>query len=237
MLIMSIGVILLILAILIYIVDKGADLISDKKNKKHKGMFFIIILLLLITSGIVQLHQDYQEDKDKKYLMDSGKISGKLTDKKMVLATIDLGVGSVIYPQDNPNGIIVGGRPISLWIENGELKISRKISNKEGKNVAEIKANEWMVNLNYIFDKNFDKNAFEVVDDEGKVRLQVVYNGEAVKLAILDYTDDGKIAYVGPINDGTAYTFGDNYPIDSDFSIEPLFKYPSQLHPGERIRK
>jgi len=76
-------------------------------------------------------------------------------------------------------------------MENGESKISCVIRDENGKIIAKIEANDWKINPNLIFDRNFDDKAVEVISEKGDVILQAEFDGEGVLFAGTFYQEDG----------------------------------------------
>ncbi len=84
-------------------------------------------------------------------------------------------------------------------------------------------------------DRNFDNKALEIVNENNEVILQVQFDGECAILAGVFTNNDGsKIAFL---------------PGDADYkmiirralanetlktNLKPLFKYPSDIYPGQR---
>ena len=95
-----------------------------------------------------------------------------------------------IYPEmeiGNSGSVLVWkgptGEPIFKFDEDNYLlitndktgiKVSIRIYNKNNKVAAELIQNEWKVNPNNTWDRNYSKNALEVKDDSGDIILQVV---------------------------------------------------------------
>lgn len=109
---------------------------------------------------------------------------------------------------------LADGAPVLLRMDRGEAKISMWIRDREHRLLASIRDNEWMVNQQRAFDRNFNDNALEVIDDKGKVLFQIQVQGHEVKFAALldEYVLFAPL--FGP-NEGS------------------LFVYPSSQHAGE----
>jgi len=116
-----------------------------------------------------------------------------------------------------------------------ELKISTIIRDKSGSILAEIRANEWKVNPNLIYDRNFDKNAIEVINKNGEVILQVIFNGKQVELQMINFDENGKLLYW--VHNATYWVISGSASANTtDFSIAPIFFYPSERYKGVRLK-
>lgn len=121
---------------------------------------------------------------------------------------------------------------ISLKNEHGKLLISFKIRDENGSLIAELVDNEWKLNKNLIFDRNYTDQALEVRDSAGKVVLQIFNHGSVIQLAGVFRSKDGRILKIIPNPDGAGGALFDR-KADSAYEITAIFKYPSSLHPGE----
>ena len=115
------------------------------------------------------------------------------------------------------------------------MKISTIIRDKEGKILVKLDRNEWQVNPNKIYDKNFDKTAVEVINEEGEVILQAFFDGEGVQFAGIFYQEDGWRIALGPSEDGNGVIEKRPPGEKIQASFKPIFRYRSEEHPGERI--
>lgn len=227
----NVGIILLGTGILIYLIKEGLEL-RDKPTKL-KYISFFIIFILLITSGVLQY---YQESKKERYSRDSGTLSGKLKDKEIIYPEINWYGASVRFTSNDKNTNIFS-IPLAIWIEDGRLKVSTTITDKENNIIAKLEANEWEVNTNTnsFFRRNFDDNALEIIDENENVVLQIQFDGKSIQLAGIWYKEDGSKVCIKPTKGGFVMASLDkNQTVDMD--IDKLFKYPADLHPGERIR-
>jgi len=186
------------------------------------GTFMFIVAILGTNLLII-----WQEGEMEKYSRHSGEISGT---KDIVYPSIKLGTAELVWkgPAGEPM-IVIGNDSIKVWIEDGELKISTVIRDEDGKIIAKLEANEWQVNPNLIFDRNFDTKAVEVINQKGEVVLQAEFDGESVLFAGVFYREDGWRVALG-------YNIIEMRPPGEplQMSFPPMFKYPSENHPGER---
>jgi hypothetical protein len=118
--------------------------------------------------------------------------------------------------------------------------VSGDVVSLDGRIVARIKDNEWELNRDNYFTRNYDESALEVLDkDSGVIILQIeFFDKGTVRLAGLF----GKAeAYVCVLDDGQ-HPIGDRTNMkevvaktrDALRTLKPIFVYPSDLHLGER---
>lgn len=213
----------LILAIIYFTKDKYL-------GGKIPDWLFLVVIIILLATTVTNVYITQQEEEKEKYSEYSGVISGELKNKSIVYPSIKLGTAKLVWqgPEGEPI-FLIGNDPIRVWIEEGELKISTVIRNEDGKIIARLEANEWQVNPNLIFDRNFDKEAVEVINEKGEVILQAEFDGESVQFAGIFYRGDGWRIALG-------YNIIESRPPSERIqaSFKQIFKYPSKNHPGER---
>jgi len=127
--------------------------------------------------------------------------------------------------------------PIYVKLENGYIKVSATVRDEDGKYLAGITDNNWDTTIPpTILDKNFDKNAFEVVDSYKKVVLQVNFVGKYANISGIFYGRNGSAMVLsnGGMEIGPATLI---IPDKTHNIIEPIFVYPSKNHLGERVKK
>ncbi len=110
------------------------------------------------------------------------------------------------------------------------------INDKRGKLVGELIDSEWKIKPNDLWDRNYSKNALEIKDDTGDIIFQVILIDNKVQLQGKFYnsTGNGWGIFGKKGGRGNITPLGPNSPFP-DVKIEPIFKYPSDLHLGERI--
>lgn len=122
--------------------------------------------------------------------------------------------------------------PIKIEVEKGKLFISAWITDKEGRMVAQLIDNEWRINPNNFYDRNFSNNAFEVIDNNKMPILQVVVkSGNEIDIGGIFYYPGGKIAI-------TSKAFIVN-PLDDNAlkkEMRTIFKYPSNKFLGAKYK-
>lgn len=133
----------------------------------------------------------------------------------------------------------IGDRNITIRLKDESILVSAEFRSLDGKIVAGIVDNEWQINPNNYFDRNYDSNGLEIIDQDGITKFQI------------DFTDLYNIRIGGSfISNGSMYAFlpgGQSIVLGLDGQskdqliglgsrIETLFTYPSQSHFGQRRR-
>jgi len=155
---------------------------------------------------------------------------------------------------------------LKIWVDNGQLKLSTKIRDKNGDIIAEIIANEWRMKQENNWDRNFNENSIEVKDSKGDVVLQVILHDDCIQFSAKMYSrkgdglaigsgivtekdfllhSQGKLLTVAAANGPKEVTIGDTTGVFEtkptspglplELKIDPIFKYPSNLHLGELL--
>jgi hypothetical protein len=200
------------------------------KDKIPKRMSYLIAILI-IANTIPQYYLIYQNDLEKKYSLYSGILRG---DEQINYPIIKM--GEVRFVSNSPEliwNIIPNMDPIIIWLQDGKLMLSTIIRDKNGDVISKIDSNQWTINPNLIFDRNFDKTAIEVVDKQDRVIFQAILEDDGVSISFISYTSDGWVYAVGPVPGGAIIEKRDDIN-EIEYKIERIFMYPSKLHPGER---
>ena len=145
-------------------------------------------------------------------------------------------------PMGQPMMQIFEDTPLLLTSVNGQLKVSTIIRSPDGKLVAQIIDNEWKINPRNIFDRNYSDDALEVKDHRGDIVLQIRVLPDRVQLQGNFYDGQGHGFGIGKIKDpntgevhGIWVKSGPENPT-LELTIEPMFRYPSEFHLGERVQ-
>ncbi len=129
---------------------------------------------------------------------------------------------------------------IELAFKEGSVLVSAKVVSPDGRITASIKDNEWQVNPNNHFDRNYDKSALEVRDAQSGVAvLQVEFLDKAtLRLAGLFGDGDGYTCVTDSgsqgIPDPNGMVARASKTRDALRDLEFIFRYPSDRHLGER---
>lgn len=217
--------------------------------------------LLLAILGIgLTLGFSLKSCSDTKQAKNISRTSGKLDS-----AFRDTDVTNIlIYPGRNTNGGFVSSFPdvthsdsgksvfdgFRIWAEDEHVKMNAVIRDSSGNILARLAGNEWQVNLKHTFDRNYDTNGIEVLDERGDVIMQADVRGHETMNGVRHLA----VSFCGIFTDskGGRWVIGEEkWPSSkNEFllictmvppnmpnyrpSIGKLFVYPSELHLGER---
>ena len=142
--------------------------------------------------------------------------------------------GSPIFKFADDNNLIVS-------VVNGNISVSATIKDKQGSIVAEVIDNEWKINPKNSWDRNYSSNALEVKNASGEVVLQIKLVEDRIQFQGKLYDSNGRgIAFGKMLGQdgwgGGIEMTGQNHP-NLEMKINPIFKYPSELHLGEFVAK
>ncbi len=155
---------------------------------------------------------------------------------KVRLVNFGSNILSTDYKQIGTQGIdlrkmidVGSGYPIRIRIEQGKMLVSADIKDAEGRMIAQVIDNKWKINPNNSYDRNFDNNAFEVIDKQKMPALQIAITQE-------------NMIYIGGIFNlptGKATVTPNGYlwnPSDDQIpeSIQRIFVYPGDKNLGKR---
>jgi len=207
----------------------------------------VIIGIGVIAGAILYLVLYLIEQKDKKEeakkSATTGTIAGKIIEGRddvtihfgeshMSISIQSLRAGMQLRPFS-----FIGDRNITITLKNESIVVSADFRSLDGEIVAKIVENEWQINPGNKFDRNYDDNAFEVIDNDLITKFQI------------DFTDIYNIRIGGSfISNGSLYAFLPNGQslflglngrpkeelIRITDNIETLFLYPSENHFGKR---
>lgn len=213
------------------------------KNESKRN--FIIAGLIIIIGIIISLIGIYQNIQTEKITALSGTFKPINEGEYSNNITCLLGTSSFIFT--NLTSDFVEGKQsinpfyrfpgydFSIAIRRGEnnLLISAEFYSLDGKIVAELIDNEWKINPNNYFEKNYDEYALEVIDQYGIPNLQVeLVDKNTIRLGGVFY--DGQRAII--ISDLLQFygNITEKEVIEKGRKIDTLFVYPAENHLGER---
>jgi hypothetical protein len=134
------------------------------------------------------------------------------------------------------------GSDFSLYIKlspQGTLSINCVFRDFNGRIVAEMSENEWKINPNNYFKRNYDAQGIEVIDQEGITKFQVEFiDFNIIKLGGV-FKDSENLMFVSD----TMTTIFDIRSISKEESIRrsetipEIFLYPAEKHFGQRRTK
>lgn len=133
-----------------------------------------------------------------------------------------------------------GKEPIKIWLKDDRLLISGTFESLDGTIVSEIVENEWQINPNNYFKRNYDKTALEVVDKSGLLKFQVELKGQN-EIAFNGFFKSGPHYYQIPNNKPLYMISEKEIKKMADIrklseSVPLLFKYPEQTYFGIRAQ-
>lgn len=167
--------------------------------------------------------------KDKRLDTTTGYLSSRNPPLKKYIS-----VGSVRFIIDAPNNVFLRDDDVpvlSLREANHRLFVSTTIRNENGELIAELLDNEWKLNKNAIFDRNYTDNILEVREQNGRVALQVVDFGDTIHVEGIFRCRNGWTTVLGHVEGGALM---DIKPPGSEpkFEIRQICRYPSDQHLG-----
>jgi hypothetical protein len=193
---------------------------------------------LFALAAVVQIIIEVRESRESAKSKYSGTLRPNsivlLSAKTSALPKIEIGDGGAIFELGMPQGVpfiqIFEDNNLTVLLEDGVVKVSTIIRNRDGSIVAELIKNEWKINTKNSFDRNYSKDALEVKNDSGDVVLQVRSLEDRIQFQGIFYDAKGKgWAIVKPPGGGAL--MGSTSTVN--VKIEPIFEYPSDLHLGE----
>lgn len=206
----------------------------------------IVIVFLLVLYAVIQIIIEQKQSKDEAKSKYFGVLKPKskilLSAEKNTFPKFEFGDSGAILvfagKQGEPLIRIFKDSSITIVIEDEQVKASTIIRDRSGAIIAELMNNEWKVNPNNFFDRNYSKNALEVKDSSGDVVLQLRLIEDRVQFQAKFYDLRGNGVALGKVRGpngkigGSIEITGTAHP-NLTLHIEPIFKYPSELHLGE----
>jgi len=214
-------------------------------NKEATLWFKVMIVFLVVVALIAQCFIIWGQQKEKEVTRYAGVLEGKpitiLSASQQAYPKLQLGNSKSILvwqgPQGEPIMEVFDESGITIWVEKNAIKVSTKIRNSKGELIAELIGNEWKVKSGKIWDRNYRENALEIIGEAGDVILQVMLEEDVLRFAAKMYGSAGQGVGLGSAEDPKLGVVGvievrpPGQPLE--LVIEPIFKYPSELHLGE----
>ncbi|MFC2022904.1 hypothetical protein ACFLTL_01935 [Chloroflexota bacterium] len=148
--------------------------------------------------------------------------------------SVTLGGMTAIWPlsvleKERKTAFNLGGANIDMYVKDGKLYVDADVSDGISDYPIEIRGFSFLVNPEN-WDKNYDNNAFEVVNQEGKPVFQFILESQYSFI----------LRGVFPIPGGGVVWATESLSVINPspfeiFSLVPIFKYPSSEFQGERV--
>ena len=205
------------------------------------------VSILLLLGAVIQIILIFRERTDRKKTRYSGTL-------RRITGEVIISADDKVYPKlefgDSGAILIYAGEPgqplfsffegchLTVIRDGNRVLVSTDIFDQKGQLVARLALNEWQVNPNASFDRNYTDDALEVMDDKGDVVLQVRLVEDRIQLQGKFYGPDGRGVAFGKGTNGAGEPGGvmemtgpNNLVLK--MKISPIFRYPSDLHLGE----
>jgi len=140
-------------------------------------------------------------------------------------------------PEGSPLFKFAEDTELTIVNEDNQVKVSTVVRDRTGRIVAELRKNEWKVNPNNSWDRNYTSNTLEVKDPSGEIVLQVKALRDRIQLQAKMFDSSGRGFAFGKLHGpdgwggGIEFT-GAAHP-ELQMKFEPMFAYPSDSHLGE----
>lgn len=125
----------------------------------------------------------------------------------------------------------------SIW---RGMVVSTEITDKDGVVIAALSQNEWKVAPPHAWDRNYNSNTLEVLNDKREVVLQVRLVSNEVQIQGAWWVDFGPpngltrvVIRKSPRPEGGAEFVLNPKEKSDEGKIQPIFEYPSEFHFGE----
>lgn len=208
--------------------------LSIKKMQLRPWLIFIISIVVLAASIVSEIRSQIEE----RYKRNEGVIESPI-DATMHPRVLAIGETKFLFMSDSYYiGNLFDSVDLNIWIASNKLYISTTVTDETGNIIARIIANEWQRNPNNSFDKNFNDNTIEILDNQGNVVLQAQLKGDEVQFAGFFVKKNNWTVELYPGSNGNGAII-ESWPLNKlqPHHIDPIFNYPSKLHPGEMIKK
>lgn len=218
------------------------------KPENLKFLFIVlgaIFAVFVVVSGFLVNFYDkkIKENEKKKSSLEGSVTPPKVNDLTGYFKVL-LGGASISYSMEyikhnkelNPLKKAHGvDFPLRITFEETPL-ISGTFKSFDSKVVAILEKNEWKINPNNYFDRNYDNSSLEIIDEYNIPILQVEYiNEQTILIKGVFYQDEDLII----VNDSSSIINNGKITFDMILkqgkTINRMFRYPSSTHFGEKI--
>jgi len=192
-------------AILLLILVLGIwSLYAPEKSPVSKRIAISALFLSFIIAIVNNFHTFAQDPFSQQVGTLKPKYTRTHRDSDENYTSVGVDQSSQVYTVQMSEGVIVQplGRyaPFSIRrAKDGGLLISAIIHSLDGKVIAKIQNNNWVLNPNNYFRKNFDKSALEVIDEYDIPVLQVEYlDGNNIKMGGVFHLEEKETLEIYP---------------------------------------
>lgn len=234
-----------VLLLLYQVIERWKD-----KEKKCNKFLFVITLILIVLGTYMKFYEARQADIKQKQAATSGELSQKSQESPKRGVTVTCGgntlylSGDRIWSGEYFNlGELTGlFPPLNVKITEDKLYISMEIFDFDGMVIAIIHDNEWDLNRNNYFQRNYDDFALEVIGVDNIPYLQIELAGNyEIKLGgvfitkgkVTIVTDSILVSLVNEVESNQELKDA----IEEVGGISPWFKYPSDMYLGKWAKK
>lgn len=220
----------------------------DQFFKMHQWAYVILALCLVAFSYVLYSNQAQEKmaERMKGTLepVSSGLLETIFSTKNNINPIMEIGQSGTKFPWAGPNGkpmfVLPEDQYIAISKKDGQIKLSAKLRGKDG-TVAEIIDNDWKLNPQNFFDRNYNESVIEIRDNptkdmpEGDIILQIKVLIDRIQFQGKFY--DGKGNGVAFIQRGDAGNGAmmERFQNQSKYKITPIFKYPSSKFFGKAV--
>lgn len=191
----------------IYLTFIGSAAIAAIGFAIANARIWIKILTIVIVVGlcIIQSKAYHDQARENQVLKESGILKSLsvtlLSPAQELHPTLKIGYSNTFLVYTGPSyGYLIQAFEdvgLTIWVANGEMKLSTKIRDNKGELIAEIIANEWRIKKDKLWDLNYNQNALEVKNAAGDVVMQVVMHEDCLQFAARMYSSSGNGLAIG----------------------------------------
>ena len=179
------------------------SLYAPEKSPVSKRIVISLLILNFIVAIIYNFHTFAQDPSSQQVGTLKPKYSKPYKTNNKVATRVGVNQTSQLFNVQMDEGVIVQplGRyaPFSIKRVSKGLLISAIIHSLDGKVIAKIQNNKWVLNPNNYFRKNFDKSALEVIDEYDIPVLQVEYlDGNNIKMGGVFHLEEKETSEIYP---------------------------------------
>ena len=226
------------------------DLIQKWTILQYAVPAIIAVIFWIYSQNKINAYQRLQraeeqklKELEQKESALSGTIKGKIIEGKSSV-TVHFGQSHIsVSIQALKAGMnlqpfsFIGDRNITMTLKDDSILVSADFRSFDGKIVAQIISNEWHINPNNYFDRNYDENGLEIIDQDGITKFQIDYT-DLYNIRIGgSFISNGSVCAFLPSGQSIFLGIKDKSKeelIGLGNKIETLFLYPSKNNFGKR---